>query len=74
MFEDIRQHLSEVPEGEIIEESVEERSSPSLLNRFSSSLRQLTSSQRLVLLGLLLIDLFLLGFFLLLLAGALRLG
>ncbi|GBD09744.1 hypothetical protein HRbin22_02005 [Candidatus Thermoflexus japonica] len=74
MFEDIRQHLSEVPEGELIEESLEERSSPPLLDRLSSFLRQLTPSQRLVLLGLLLIDLFLLGFFLLLIAGALRLG
>ncbi|WP_376790070.1 hypothetical protein [Thermoflexus sp.] len=74
MFEDIRQHLSEVPEGEIIEESQEERSSSSLLNRLSSFSQRLTPSQRLVLLGLLLIDLFLLGFFLLLVAGALRLG
>lgn len=71
MFEDIRQQISEVPEGEIIEESAEDRSS--LLDRFSF-LRQLTPSQRLVLLGLLLADLFLLGFLLLLITGGIRLG
>ncbi|WP_448591452.1 hypothetical protein [Thermoflexus hugenholtzii] len=70
MFEDIRQQLSEVPEGEVIEESVEERSVfPGL-----AFLRTLSPSQRMILLGMLLIDLFLLGFLILLIAGLLRLG
>lgn len=70
MFEDIRQQLSEVPEGEVIEESVEERPVfPGL-----ALLRTLTPSQRLILFGMLLLDLFLLGFLLLLIAGVLRLG
>jgi hypothetical protein len=70
MFEDIRQQLSEVPEGEVIEESVEERPVfPDL-----AFLRTLTPSQRLILFGMLLLDLFLLGFLLLLIAGVLRLG
>jgi hypothetical protein len=70
MFEDIRQQLSEVPEGEVIEESVEERPVfPGL-----AFLRTLTPSQRLILFGMLLLDLFLLGFLLLLIAGLLRLG
>jgi hypothetical protein len=37
-------------------------------------LRTLTPSQRLILFGMLLLDLFLLGFLLLLIAGVLRLG
>ncbi len=73
MFEDIRQHLSEVPEGETIEESMESRPAVSLFQRFVF-LQQLTSSQRLILLGLLLIDLCLLGFLLFLIIGVIRLG
>ncbi len=73
MFEDIRQQLSEVPEGEVIEESVEERPAAPL-SRLLAFLQRLTPSQRLFLLGLLLIDLFLLGFLVLLVTGVIRLG
>ncbi len=73
MFEDIRQHLSEIPEGEAIEESMEDQLTGSWLERFAL-LRQLTPSQRLILLGLLLVDLFLLGFFVLLITGVIRMG
>ncbi|MCS6963462.1 hypothetical protein [Thermoflexus sp.] len=73
MFEDIRQHLSEVPEGEAIEESMESRPTVSLFERLAF-LQQLTPSQRLILLGLLLADLFLLGLFVFLITGVIRLG
>lgn len=73
MFEDIRRQLSEVPEGEAIEESLEHDAPIPLLERFQF-LRQLTPFQRLFLLGLLLIDLFLLGLLVLLITGAIRLG
>ncbi|HXF70243.1 MAG TPA: hypothetical protein VNK89_10605 [Thermoflexus sp.] len=73
MFEDIRQHLSEVPEGETIEESTESPSSRSLLPPLSF-LQQLTPSQRLILVGLLFIDLFLLGFLVFLIMGVIRIG
>lgn len=73
MFEDIRQHLSEVPEGEAIEESMEPRPPLTLVERFAF-LRQLTPSQRLILLGLLLVDLFLMGFLVFLITGVIRLG
>ncbi|MFN3929978.1 MAG: hypothetical protein ACK4OK_10135 [Thermoflexus sp.] len=73
MFEDIRQHLSEVPEGETIEESVESPPSRSLF-QFLSFLQQLTPSQRLILIGLFLMDLFLLGFLVFLITGVIRLG
>lgn len=73
MFEDIRQHLSKVPEGEVIEESVEERPAPPRWEPLAF-LQRLTPSQRLFLLGLLLADLFLLGFLVFLVMGVIRLG
>ncbi len=73
MFEDIRQQLSKVPEGEVIEESMEERPVVPRWEPFTF-LQRLTPSQRLFLLGLLLIDLFLFGFLVFLVTGVIRLG
>lgn len=73
MFEDIRQQLSEVPEGEVIEESVEEQPAAPRWGPLAF-LQRLTPSQRLFLLGLLLIDLFLFGLLVFLVTGVIRLG
>ncbi|MER3397806.1 MAG: hypothetical protein C4313_01515 [Thermoflexus sp.] len=70
MFEDIRQHLSEVPEGEVIEEKVETEPSSGLPGGLTF-LKGLTPMQRLILGGLLLLDLCALAVLLLLVVGVL---
>ncbi|MCS7251091.1 MAG: hypothetical protein RMK32_03705 [Anaerolineae bacterium] len=72
MFEDIRRHLSEIPEGETIEESMESRPSVYLFERLAF-LQRLTPSQRLILLGFLLADLFLFGLLMFLIIGGIGL-
>lgn len=70
MFEDIRQHLSEVPEGEVIEEEVEAEPSSGLPGG-PAFLKGLTPMQWLILGGLLLLDLCALAVLLLLVVGVL---
>lgn len=70
MFEDIRQHLSGVPEGEVIEEKVEAEPSSGLMGGLAF-LKGLTPMQRLILGGLLLLDLCALAVLLLLVVGVL---